>query len=115
MKSINILKLIEEEEKIEFKPNIEMINPKEVYEYRWDYLDLYVLPILKEKNIKLTKNLAAVFDKTLTNIQYGNFKGFDIPHKFYNIIFQTNEERKKEFANILCNYILNEKHLIDNK
>ena len=78
MKSINILKLIEEEEKIEFKPNIEMINPKEVYEYRWDYLDLYVLPILKEKNIKLTKNLAAVFDKTLTNIQYGNFKGFPI-------------------------------------
>ena len=115
MKSINILKQIEDEERIEFMSNIKMNDNTEFYEYIGDFYEEYISPVLKEKSIKITDELVEIFDNTLCEIQFGNFDEIKLPHKYCGIIFQINKERKKEFANMICDYILTRENLINNK
>lgn len=114
MKSINILKQIEDEEKIEFM-SIKTKDNTEIYEYIGLFYEEYILPLLKEKSINITDDLIEIFDNTLCEIQFGNFDEIKLPHKYCGIIFQVNIERKKEFANMLCDYILTRENLINNK
>lgn len=116
MKSINILKLIEEEEEMGFMtlPNLAPDDPS-WYEYICSFYDDYIEPILKEKNIPITDDLIEIFCNTLDEIQFGDFDKIKLPYKYHSIIFQTNKERKKEFANMISEYILIKQHLIDNK
>lgn len=115
MKSKNILKLIEEKENIQYMSVPKCIDEYDLNEYIGIYYKEYMKPILKEKGINITQELVYTCCCTIQSIHMGIFNEIDIPDKYYGIIFQTNKERKKEFAKIICDYILQEEKLIDNK
>ena len=115
MKSKNILKLIEEEENIKFMSVPKNINEYVLNEYVGIYYKEYMKPLLKDKGVAITEELVYTCCSIIQSIYIGTFNEIDIPDKYYGIIFQTNKEQKKEFAKIICDYILEEENLIDNK
>lgn len=108
MKSIDVLKLIEEEENIKYIPVSPNIDEYDLNEYIGMYFKEYMKPILKERDIKITKGLVYTCCDVMLSCHMGVFDKIDIPDKYYGIIFQANKERKKEFAKIICDYILEE-------
>lgn len=115
MKSIDILKLIEDEKNIKYIPVPPNIDEYDLNEYIGKYYKEYMKPILKEKGINTTQTLAYVCCSTMLSIHMGVFHEIDIPDKYYRIIFQTNKERKKEFSKIICGYILENETWEDNE
>ena len=106
MKSTNILKLIEEEENIKYIPVPPNIDEYDLNEYIGMYYKEYMKPILETREIDITDELTYTCCNTMLSIHMGVFDEIDIPDKYYGIIFQANKERKKEFAKIICDYII---------